>query len=149
MTRGKIVGFFGDKAVVSCEFNGDMYYDYFGKEVIEGLRKSRTESRLRDFIESFDAENFGYKKEYGEELVFEHENTAKLWRLDKDYFDKWFSDYLYIKNFSDTPLEITTKESGKIVLKKGDIVSVNFGAEVDRLVRHHGRLGMSQKSLRG
>lgn len=135
MTRGKIIGFFGDKAVVSCEFNGDMYYDCHGKEVIKGLMKTGTESELRDFIEAFDAENFGYRKKYGDELVFEHENEAELWRLDKDYFGKWFSDYLYVKNFSDTPLEITTKKSGKIVLEKGDIVSVYFGAKVDMLVR--------------
>lgn len=135
MTRGKIIGFFGDKAVVSCEFNGDMYYDRHGKEVIKWLRKTGTESELRDFIEAFDAENFGYRKKYGDELVFEHENEAELWRLDKDYFGKWFSDYLYVKNFSDTPLEITTKKSGKIVLEKGDIVSVYFGAKVDMLVR--------------
>ena len=133
MTRGQIVLITNDGLYTSAEFNGDMYYEGYGEQVIEGLEKVKSYEEYKQFVEEFNAENF----EYDDKLIYELAKTdteddvktiKRLLTMGKDYFDSWFSDYLYIKNISDEDWEITLDDDDwTITLKSGEICSLNFG----------------------
>ena len=133
MTRGQIVLITNDGLYTTIEFNGNMYYDWYGKQVIEKLENIKSYEEYKQFVEEFNAENF----EYEDELIYELARTDteegvktinKLLTMGKDYFDNWSSDYLYIKNISDENWEITLDDDDwTITLRPGEICSLNFG----------------------
>jgi len=133
MTRGQIVLITNDAAYTAGEFNGDMYYDYYGKQVIEKLENVKSYEDYYKFVDKFNAENF----EYPEQIIFEIgkleteedvEKINKMFDMSKDYFRNWFSDYLYIKNISDNNWEfILDDDDWVITLKPGEICSLCFG----------------------
>lgn len=133
MTRGQIVIITNDGLYTSIEFNGDMYYDFYGKQVIEKLEEIRSYEEYKKFVEEFNDENF----EYDGDLVYKLASTdtekdieriKKFLTMGKDYFDNWFSNYLYIKNISDEDCEITLDNDDWIItLKPNDICSLKFG----------------------
>ena len=133
MTRGQIVLITNDAVYTAGEFNGDMYYDWYGKEVIENLKKVNSYDEYYKFVDEFNAENF----EYPEQIIFEIgrfdneediENVNKLFDMSKDYFKNWFSDYLYIKNISTNEQEIILDDDDWVVtLKPNEICSLCFG----------------------
>lgn len=139
MTRGQIVIITNNGLYTSIEFNGDMYYSVYGKQVIEGLEKVQSYEEYKQFVKEFYVEYNDDMccEECNGDLVYELASTdtekdieriKKFLTMGKDYFDNWFSDYLYIKNISDEDWEITLdNDDWAITLKPNDICSLKFG----------------------
>lgn len=133
MTRGQII-LITDEAVYGAgEFNGDMYYDWYGKEVIEALKNVETYADYAKFVYDFNAQNF----QYPEQLIYEIgrfdteedvEKVNQLFDMSKNYIENWFSDYLYIKNISSNKFDIVSDEDDfDITIQPGEICSLCFG----------------------
>lgn len=132
MTRGQIA-IITDKGIeTSIEFNGDMYYSGNGKEVIKGLKKVNTVAEYESFVEVFNETHHDYDKQL---FYYMGENTLDF---SQNYFDNWFSDYLYIKNISSEDKYIiddcdryykncTVKIKRRIKIASGGIITLNFG----------------------
>lgn len=126
MTRGRIVVVLNNEIMlVSTEFNGDMFYQNLGKKVIEGLKKVENEGGYTKFVEDFNSENFGYKKE----MVFRITDNDYLeyLNMEDNYFDKWFSDYIYVKNLSDDVVYFISGNGKKVVLPPNEIGIFYYG----------------------
>ena len=132
MTRGKIILVSADKMYISTEFNGDMYYDHHGKDVIRGLKKVDVLSALSLFVRLFNDYNFGYPDVEVSHFITINDYD-KMLDFSEGYFDKWFSDYLYFKNISGDDLVFTlrwsetNKEKERYVLPNNGIAVFHFG----------------------
>ena len=122
MTRGQIVCITKNGTITSTEFNGDMYLSYHGKKIIKQLKKRTTEASYRKFVEKFNKENFEYKEE-----LFYSVGEKYLDMNEGDYYQNWFSDYLYIKNISGEDKEIVDLQGNVITLKHQGYVVLYFG----------------------
>lgn len=143
MTRGKMILInkdkFSDKLTmnITCEFNGDMYISCYGKNVITNLEYINNYVKFRKYVDYFDDMFFKYKEiddgYYGIDFEYIKGNCINVC---DNYFNKWFSDYLYFKNVSGEDVAIKCKkENGtrteKIIIKNGEIKVFNFGRIVD------------------
>ena len=108
MTRGRFVVITDDGVFTSCEFNGDMgYTQAYGKEVVKGLRKVKNLETFSNEIRKFNDRNFQMEDD-GESNIFSCSSPIVFSK--EDYYKKWFSDYLYIKNISNKPQKIVTRK---------------------------------------
>ncbi len=123
MTRGRIAVVLPDGNLLSSvEFNGNMYLSYFGNDVVEELNSIENEEEFRAYVERFNEEYFRY--DYNS--LF-HEYDDGYFDMQTDYFDKWFSDYIYIKNLSDKPIVFTDKQGRKIQIDEDTVAAFYFG----------------------
>ena len=125
MTRGQIAIITPEgKLITSAEFNGDMYYDGegHGKEVVEALKDIETEAEYRTFVEEFNRKHFQYEHE---DMFFDCDDS--FYDMSKDYFGKWFSDYVYIKNLSDKDVVFTDSKKQKIGIEPNMVTVFHFG----------------------
>lgn len=125
MTRGQIAIITPDgRLIASAEFNGDMYYDGagYGKEVVEALESIETEEEYKEFVNAFNDRNFQYTDR---ELFYDC--NGSFYDMSTDYFDKWFSDYVYIKNLSDKTVVFTDADKQKIALAPDTLAAFHFG----------------------
>lgn len=123
MTRGQFVVITNDSVINSCEFNGDMYYDCYGKEVIERLARVKTIDDLLKEVKDFNNKNF----QYDESDAFIFNNKGTDIDFSKDYIGDWFSDYLYVKNISDEIKVIKDANGKPRVIEKDEIRIFYFG----------------------
>lgn len=106
MTRGRLAIINKDSVYTSTEFNGDMYYERYGESAIKYLKTVDSTESLLEAVKNFNKENFNYPNEevgiysYDYPLIFSVET----------YYSDWGSDYIYIKNVSNEPQTITTRE---------------------------------------
>lgn len=162
MTRGKICVATEDKLLYSVEFNGDMYVEHgYGEEVINAFNEGITnEQEYREYVEAFDNENFNYATEKQDENEYNYFNneyfikgvrqenledkeTMEMLDFTTNYFDKWFSDYIYLKNIdNERDLVITCNlenEDGRkekavtVTIRPKGYVTLDFGS----LVKEH------------
>ena len=130
MTRGKLVLITNALLISSCEFNGDMYMDKsgYGQEAIAILLKTNTVDEFKAACQKFNADHYGYEEDYAESYSEWHGEVLIEDALDftRNYFDNWFSDYLYIKNASDRIWHIKGN-NGEVGLEPGEVVAVCFG----------------------
>ena len=101
MTRGQIAIIQEDGIMTSTEFNGDMYmpnrqWAGHGRKVINALKRVNDVADYQFEVAKFNKENHHYNDRELTYWVQGHE------RLDftQDYFEHWFSDYVYIKNLT-------------------------------------------------
>lgn len=132
MTRGTLYYIDNEKAICSTEFNGSMYNDGgHGDDVLMGLAYDvQNEDDFRKFVSNFNEENFGYEEELiydmGETMFDNTERTLIDFR--NDYFGRFFSDYLFIKNNSDEDITIIDKDNNKeYEIPSGKTKRLNFG----------------------
>lgn len=123
MTRFQIAIISDEGIKTSTEFNGDGYWDGYGKQVYEALQDVKSVQEWKDYVTKFNSETF----EYFERL---HYNVPDDY-LDMvtDYYDKWFSDYVYIKNITDESVELVT-DNGRTSLGPGEVGVFNFGTRL-------------------
>lgn len=123
MTRGQIAAVLPDGSLISSiEFNGDMYLTEHGREIIDELNYIDNEDEFKEFVERFNKEHFCY---YDCPRVYDCD--ADYFDMQTDYFDKWFSDYVYIKNLSEKPVVFTDKQGRKIQIDSDTIAAFHFG----------------------
>lgn len=141
MTRGKMILInkdkFSEKNVmnITCEFNGDMYLSWFGKVVIANLEKVSNYVEFRKFVDYFDSMFFKYQEtDDGYYGIYKEEIKDNCINVCDDYFDNWFSDYLYFKNVCGEDINILCEINNKketITIKNGEIKAFHFGELVD------------------
>lgn len=123
MTRGQIAVVLPDGSLISSiEFNGDMDLTEHGKEVIDELTYIDNEDEFRAFVERFNKDHFSY---YEYSRVYDCDDD--FFDMSTDYFGKWFSDYVYIKNLSDKPVVFTDKQGRKIQINEDTVAVFRFG----------------------
>lgn len=137
MTRFQIVGIFEDKILTAGEFNGDGYFEGMGKEVCREFAKITTEEEYQKLAKDINDNHY----EYEGQIVFELSQTIQsakdhsevnifdFYQLDKkhEYFNTWFSDYLYIKNFTEDDKVIIDENGIIITIHPQGWVTINFG----------------------
>lgn len=128
MTRGKIVLITDKTTYTSTEFNGGMYWDIYGKEIVHALHDVNSYKKYVWLISTFNTNHF----EYNEQLIynlrtFKKRKLLRLFDMTDNYLKKWFSDYLYIKNIGKNPLIIKTLNYLNITLKPNGIQILNYG----------------------
>ena len=126
MTRGKFAIITDKGMFTSYEFNGDMYNtkNGHGPEVIERLGRVNNKDDLVREVEEFNANNFEYEGEFnkpyfieGLPVSFHHET----------YFDKYFSDYVYVKNLCSETKEIIDYDGKEVEIEPNQILVFHFG----------------------
>lgn len=123
MTRGQIAAVLPDgNLITSIEFNGDMDLTERGKEVVEELKYIESEDEFKEFVERFNKEHFSY---YEHPRIYDCE--ADYFNMQTDYFDKWFSDYVYVKNLSEKPVVFTDTQGRKIQIDEDTVAAFHFG----------------------
>lgn len=144
MTRGTLVLFLPDKVLKSIEFNGDMGRFGHYKEAIKILADANSRGEFEYGLEMFNNLHFqyeydviSYKKAYGRRDELEKEGIT----FDKDiikvelvdnYFERWFSDYIFFKNMSGRTIKFSTINEGVggreiYEIKHGEIFVSYFG----------------------
>ncbi|MCD8206210.1 MAG: hypothetical protein LUD29_06395 [Clostridia bacterium] len=121
MTRGKIVLVSDDKILSSLEFNGDMYIDGHGEDVITYLKGVHTEEAYRTYVKRFNKRHFGY---HGYPLISELVSSGEeiddspYLELSKENYNQYWHlpHYLYIKSIRSKPFVVK---------------SINFDVTVD------------------
>jgi len=130
MTRGKFVLITEDQVYISIEFNGDMYPSGHGIEVMNRLKKVHTPDDFISEVTGFNKENFQYKDKliYTESLAWF--KKFKDFRI--DYFDHWFSDWLYFKNVSGKDWAFITRGGKERIVVDGEMAAFTFGHHPER-----------------
>ena len=141
MTRGKLVLFTKDHVYATTEFNGDMYFEGHGEEAARLMLSVNTPGDLIEAAKKIN-KHFGY----GDEFVLHLEDlTEKFTYYDlldftgDRYFEKYFSDYIFLKNASGRTLsfrgehEFGTRKlaSGKSGVTHFGETAYDFPAELD------------------
>lgn len=123
MTRGQIAVVLPDGNLLSSvEFNGNMFLSIHGKYVVDELACIESEEEYKAFVEQFNEDFFGYNYE----SLFQDCDDG-YYDMQTDYFDKWFSDYVYIKNLSDKPVVFTDTQGRKIQIDSDVVAAFHFG----------------------
>lgn len=137
MTRGRILYIYNSFQVcTTCEFNGDMYPQRYGEDVVAGFKNGLFENYggYERFVENFNRKYFRYDDELIKEFIGCTEQTF-------DITDNW-TDYLYLINESSDEWRIKTKENkenlpahslaiihyqtiNKIVIREFEIIEIN------------------------
>lgn len=126
MTRGSFLLITDDKMLLSIEFNGDMYPEGYGDEALWELRNNvKNEEDFRKFVEKFNEEHHNYEDidEFVIELnrdFFIKDGTMNFNTF--NYYETFFSDYLFIANVSNEDVEIVTRND------KPATIDLSYGA---------------------
>lgn len=122
MTRGQIAIVTPEgKIITSTEFNGDMYFEGHGQDVFDNLECVETVEDYKEFVAKFNEENFRYNRQ----LFYECDDS--FFDMKSDYFGKWFSDYIYIKNLSDNATVFTDSEGRRICVDSMERAAFYYG----------------------
>lgn len=127
MTRGKVL-FIDDNGKLYCstEFNGDMYPEGNGGEVIEKFKEGyfSDHGHYCRFIELFNKHHFNYESELFEEITCEtHILLIK---------DNW-TDYLYVINESNEEWAIVDEHDNVTFITSRSIAIIRY-KEVERII---------------
>lgn len=133
-TRGTGFLLTENKVYETIEFNGNMYPEGYGDMFFKGIKNVNTEDEFKAFAEKFNEENFGYEGE----LVYEEENNRiydvmgekeLIIDFNTNYFDIFFSDWVFFKNLTGLPVRFITRDEEKteVVVNHGESVRFNFG----------------------
>ncbi len=173
MTRGTLYVVTDKEVISSTEFNGDAYSSGYGIFYIEMLEKIKTVDDFKKIIKAFNDINFHYegkiiykanrKNYFNKKGLMDMNGIGK-----KNYFDLYFSDWIFIKNLTDKPFGIKTRESdgnGKgatpelVILHPNEQVALNFGSnegnfksvqeccDANNLKKGDGSVGASDKKI--
>lgn len=133
MTRGKLILLTEGGMHITDEFNGDMYMENgHGEEVIERLQRVTDPDSFEKEVRAFDKANFEYYKDDDPVIYF-----IGLPVVDctyDTYFDKWFSDYLYVKNIDTICHKIIDAKGQKQIINPDEIFVIHFGDIVKTIV---------------
>ena len=126
MTRGQIAIVVKDGLITSTEFNGDMYLSKGGngRRVINALKRTHDIATYNYEVAKFNKENHHYDDE---RLTYKHIGDDMFDMRHQTYYERWFSDYVYLKNLRNEPITITDYYGKKVELQPQEIGVFNFG----------------------
>ena len=135
MTRGSAFLILKDKVLESVEFNGNMYPEGYGDDFLEGLKECQNEKDFKQFIYNFNQENFQYKEKLVYEVKIEDffdelKKGERVIDFNNNYFERFFSDWVFFKNLSGIPIKFITSNEDikrKIILNDKMSIRFNFG----------------------
>ncbi|WP_455654379.1 hypothetical protein [Phascolarctobacterium sp.] len=140
MTRGTAYLFLGGNVVYSSiEFNGDMYFYGcgYGSEMMEAIKYCDDWEGFAGRIEEFNESHHKYEEDVLVCQVDQYLNCVEVGEdcitvdLKKDYFNNFFSDYIFIKNADVKNIVFLTRDKLKVVLMPGEVTAFNFGYLVE------------------
>jgi hypothetical protein len=141
MTRGNLILITNSYVFKSCQFNGDMYPDGHGRLALELLERVKTVPEFYKSVILFNELNHKYTDEYMHIDVLVKEQVKGSFDMSKDYFENWFSDWLYIKNIGkDVTIGLRGENEGDFtpyVLSNNSTLALNFGRLPDEKVRNY------------
>lgn len=131
MTRWTFYLILNDKLLSSLEFNWDMYpptewWGWYWNEALKVLKNVKTEKDFEKMVDKFNKEHHNYQNE---DLIYNHtlKTLIKYKDFSKDYFDFWFSDWIFIKNLSDKDYNFILRDwEWVFTLKKWETIRFNF-----------------------
>ena len=125
MTRGTTILITNNSMIETTEFNGDMYLEpnSNGQQMLDLLKKVKTEKDFKQAIKKFNQDNFGYK----EKLFHTSRNENSITFTEQSYFKRWFSDYLFFLNISHKQIKFIDIEGKSKILKPNQIIIFYFG----------------------
>lgn len=126
MTRFQIAVIKDGVIYTSIEFNGDGCWSGHGEVVYKALQNITTVEKWKKYVTKFNSETFGYSEKLHYKIEDEYDNYLDM---TEDYYDNWFSDYIYIKNLDEDGVEFIT-DNGKTVLEPDDVGVFNFGTRL-------------------
>lgn len=126
MTRGKLAIVANNRHLFcSVEFNGDMYIEGNGEEAMNALDEVNEAGDFNEAVKSFNEVAFNYEDR---ELVFDmSEWYDAMLDMSHDYFDNWFSDYVYLRNVSDETITVTDANDAAVEVAPLTTAVFNFG----------------------
>ena len=114
MTRGQLAIITPNGIMTSIEFNGDMYmptkkWAGHGRTIINALKRVYDNATYQYEVAKFNKDHHHYND--CDKLTYKMDEST----LDftKDYFENWFSDYIYIKNLKNNNVELITEKQDK------------------------------------
>jgi hypothetical protein len=129
MTRGTLAIISdNNKMFISIEFNGDMYLSGYGIDAIKCLENVDTEDDFEDAVRDFDAGHHRYNEK---QMILEIKDIKPYLDMTKNYFDNWFSDYVFLKNVSTEIVTVTDAGNDTIKICPDEIAVFNFGKYID------------------
>lgn len=126
MTRGQIAIVVKGGLITSTEFNGDMYLSKHGngRRVINALKRTYDIATYNYEVAKFNKENHHYNDE---RITYKHNGDDMLDMRNQTYYERWFSDYVYLKNLRNEPITITDYYGKKVELQPQEIGVFDFG----------------------
>lgn len=123
-TRGTLLAVTNNNVIRSTEFNGDAYPENLGIFYMEMLERVKTTQDFTTIIKTFNANSFF---NYNDCDIVRNDGKGKYFTRigflglnygfmdmnrmeDKQFFELYFSDWFFIKNLSDKPFGIKTRE---------------------------------------
>ena len=143
MTRGQIILVTDKTPYTSTEFNGDMYWDWYGKEIVPALHKVNSYKDYVSLVTEFNNNYFQYPERLTYNLrTFKQRKLLRLFDMSTAYFQKWFSDYLYIKNISEYPLTVKTRNHLIVTLNPNGVLMLEYGEYTEECNEHSTGIGL-------
>lgn len=141
MTRGTAILITNEDVYQSNEFNGDMYPSGHGRSFLEKLHRVEGEKSFKKMIKDFNSLHHKYKEYVGirsvkDEIPELEDNRIDFWDR---YYDRFFSDWMFVKNLGDETVTIVgqgdnynqrSKRAEKgmnLTLEPGQTVALPFG----------------------
>jgi len=129
MTRGTFYAITEKLIIGTIEFNGDMYPEGHGNDVMNSLEEVKNVSDFNNMVNEFNSENHNYEMHkllYPEKRSFYmRKDTVSM--TDDNYYEKFFSDWTFWKNLSKNIVTIKTRDKKSITLNPGEQVAISFG----------------------
>lgn len=135
MTRGTpylITSYESWSELINCsEFNGDMYPTGHYEEMVSKLERVEYTPDFYLAMLAFDRWNFNYQNEKSDYFTFhrkveKHDKAQLVIDFNDDYFEKWFSDYIFIK-VKGKDVKFIDRDKKTIVGTNGQVLVFNFG----------------------
>ncbi len=145
MTRGTFYTITNDLIIETIEFNGGMYPTEHGKDAIEMLENINNLQEFTVELKKFNKEKYNYDSN---ELFFPHERKEFMKKenvidMSKNYYELFFSDWTFWKNFSNETVKFKTSDKKEIELKPQEQIAINYG----KYARHYKSLKDCQEII--
>lgn len=126
MVRGTLYLLLPDKRVISTtEFNGGMDPFQHGLKILAGLREVKSVADFIRLVVRFNNANHGYQERLIHDFkhFYDKDNFVDF---RKNYYDRFFSDYLYIKNLSGMMIDGIDEKRFQFTIHHEDTIIMNF-----------------------